>query len=218
MNGSSPIRDGFGAIHRNPAIAAIEIAWRWSFGLIATILLLLGSRAFLSGLQLSEGDTQALRGDDPTMIAATLVHILQQEGVLQRFFGIMAVVAIPSAIVWIAAATLGRIATLKRLRPGSDVNAKAILGLSTARAALLFAAVIAWYLWTFVCAILTTRPGATSYPLYSFLSMISLPVIAIIWGLLNWVLSLAPVLAVREGASAWKPHRWALGLSVRRRR
>src|SRR5690242_17012954 len=137
MSESSPIRAGFAAIHQNPVIAAIEIAWRWSFGLIGTVLLWLGTRAFLAGLKVSEGDEQALHGHDPAMIAAALTHILQQGGVLQRLIGIVTAVALPSAIVWIIAATLGRAATLRQLMPASRANMGAILGLTIARAALL---------------------------------------------------------------------------------
>src|SRR5438270_4647710 len=140
MNEISPIRAGFAIVNQNPAIAAIEIAWRWIFGLVATILLWLGARAFLAGLKVSEGDEQALHGKDPTMIAAALMHIMQQGGVLRIFFTILIAVAIPSAVVWIIAATLGRAATLKRLLPSPDVNVKSILGLCVSRVALLVAA------------------------------------------------------------------------------
>src|SRR6185369_17214541 len=155
-------------------------------------------------LKLSEADEQTLRGNDPTMIAAVLVHILQQAGVWQRLFAIVAAVAVPSAIIWIIAATLGRAATLKKLMPGADVNAKAILGLNIARATLLFVAVIAWYIWMVLCAVITISPSESINPLYLLLSLLALPVIGLIWGLLNWILSLAPVLAVSEGAGAWK--------------
>jgi hypothetical protein len=217
MSENPPIRAGFAIVNRNPLIAAIEIAWRWTFGLIGTVLLLLGTRAFLAGLKVSEGDEQVLHGQDPTLIAAALMHVLQQSGVLQRFFGIMAAVAIPSALVWIAAATLGRAATLRRLMPTSDVNVKAILGLTLARAGLLLAAVIAWYVWMLLCAILTITPDQPNYPLYLLLSMLALPVIAIVWGVLNWILSLAPVIAVRDGSRAWKAYSDTVGV-VRRHR
>lgn len=202
MSDSSPIRAGFAAVNQKPVIAAIEIAWRWTFGLVATVLLLLGTKAFLAGLKLTEGDEQALRGHDPTIVAAGLMHILQQGGVLQRLFAAMAAVTMPSAIIWIIAATLGRAAVLRKLAPASDVNSKAILGLNIARAGLLIAAVIAWYVWMVLCALVTMTPSAPNYPLYILLSMLALPVIAIVWGLLNWILSLAPVLAVRETGSA----------------
>jgi hypothetical protein len=206
MGGNSPIRAGFAAIKQNPSIAALEIAWRWVFGLVATILLLFGTKAFLAGLKLSEGDEQALHGNDPTIIAAALMHILQQAGVLQRFFGVLAAVAIPSAIIWVAAATLGRASTLRKLMPGSVVNAKAILGLNIARTALLFAAVLAWYIWMVLCALVTISPGEPSYALYLLLSVLALPVIAIVWGLLNWILSLGPVLASRAEDTAWSAY------------
>ena len=217
MSESSPIRAGFAVVNQNPIIAVIEIAWRWAFGLIGTILLLLGTRAFLAGLKVSDGDEQALRGHDPTLIAAALLHILQQSGVLAKFFAIMAAVAIPSAIVWIIAATLGRAATLKRLMPFSNVNVKRILGLTASRAVLLVAAIAVWYLWMVLCALLTITRDGPNNPLYLLLSILALPVIAVVWGILNWILSLAPVVAVRDGSSAWKAYTDAVRL-VRRNR
>ncbi len=217
MTETSPIRAGFAAIHKNPAIAVIEIAWRWTFGLIGTIFLLLGTRAFVSGLKLSEGDEQALRGHDPTMIAAALMHILQQGGVLQSFFAILAAVAIPSAIVWIIAATFGRAATLRRLIPSSTINLSAIFGVTAARAAILVIAIAAWYLWMVLCAILTVSADHANYSLYVLLSMLALPVIGIIWGLLNWILSLAPILTVQENRSAIQTFHDAVRL-IRQRR
>lgn len=204
MNDSSPIRVGFAAVNRSPAIVAIEIAWRWTFGLVGTILLLLGTRAFLARLKVSEGDEQALQGHDPTMIAAALLHILQQGGVLQRLFGIIVAVALPSAIIWIVAATLGRAETLKKLLPSSDVSVQTIFWLNLFRAGLLLVVVIVWELWMVLCNLLTITRDGPNYPLYVLLSMLAFPVIAIVWGVLNWILSLAPVIAARDGSSARK--------------
>ena len=140
------------------------------------------------------------------MIAAALMHILQQAGVMERLFAITAAVAIPSAIVWIAAATLGRAATLKRLLPASRVNAAPIGGLNISRSALLVITVVGWYLWMVLCNILTATPAGPNYPLYLPLSLLSLLVIAPVWGILNWILSLAPLVAVRDGSNSWKAY------------
>src|SRR5205807_7296271 len=110
-----------------------------------------------------------------------------------------------------------RAATVKRLLPSSDVNVKPILGLTTARAALLVAAIAAWYVWMVMCALITVTRSEPNYPLYVLLSLVALPVIAIAWGVLNWILSLAPVIAVRDGSSAWKAYSDTVSL-VRRRR
>jgi hypothetical protein len=203
VSDSSPIRAGFTAVRENPAIAAIEIAWRWTFGFVSTILLLLGAKAFLAGLKLTDGDEQALRGNNPTVIAAALMHVLQQGGVLQRFFAIVVAVAIPSVIIWVGAATIGRAAVLRKLMPTAAVNTRVILGLNIARAGLLFAALVAWYVWMVLCALITMT-SEPNYPLYILLSTLALPVIAIVWGLLNWILSLAPVLAVSQAGRARK--------------
>jgi hypothetical protein len=76
---------------------------------------------------------------------------------------------------------------------------------------------MAWYVWMVLCAFLTLGPNEPNYPLYLLLSMLALPVLAMVWGLLNWILSLAPVIAVRDGSSGWEVYSETVRL-VRRRR
>src|SRR4051812_13514222 len=218
MSQASPIRAGLAAIHQNPVIALLEIAWRWIFGLISTILLCLGARAFIVGLKFSEGDEQALRGHDPMMIAAALLHILQQPGGMQSLCSVIAAVTLPSAIIWIAAATLGRTATLKKLLPGTPVSIKAILGFNIARTALLFAAVVGWVIWMILCSAMTISPGETFNFLYLVLALSALPVIAFLWGVSNWLFSFAPVVASRAEGTAWSVYTETLSVVRTRRR
>ena len=217
MANSSPIRYGFDAVKRVPALAAIEIAWRWTFGVIATVLLLFGVRAFLLGLSISPADEQGIRGSDRAMAAAAVAHLFQQQGVLQRFFEIAVAVVVPMALVWIAAATLGRIAVLKRLLGSAHVEASDILYLTIARAALLFACIVLWYLWMVICAFIAMTGESPNYPLYLLLSLVALPVIAIGWGILNWILSFAPLFAARDGVGAMESYHRALQLARQER-
>ena len=213
MNNPSPIRAGFDAVKREPAVFAIEIAWRWTFGLIASVLLLFGVRAFLVGLNVSPGDEQAIRGSDPTLAAAALAHLFQQQGVLQRFFEIAAAVVVPTALVWIAAATIGRIAGLKRLLGCPNVAPAPVFYLTLARAALLFACIALWYLWMVICAFIAMTGEAPNYPLYLLLSFLALPVIAIGWGILNWILSCAPLFVARDGLDGMESYHRAVQLA-----
>jgi hypothetical protein len=211
MANSSPIRYGFDAVKRAPAVAVIEIAWRWTFGVIATVLLLFGVRAFLAGLSVSPSDEQAIRGSDPSMAAAALAHLFQQQGVLQRLFEIIAAVVVPSVLVWIVTATFGRIAVLKRLLVVPHINTAAVLYLTVARAALLFACFVFWYVWMVICAFIAMTGEAPNYPLYLLLSFVALPVIAIAWGILNWILSFAPLFV--DAAGAMESYRRTLRLA-----
>jgi hypothetical protein len=213
MINSSPIRAGFDAVKRAPAVAVIEIAWRWTFGVIATVLLLFGVRAFLAGLNVSPADEQAIRGSDPSIAAAALAHLFQKKGVLQRFFEIAAALVVPTVLVWIVTATLGRIAVLKRLLGVAHINAAGVLYLTIARAALLFACILLWYLWMVICAFIAMTGEAPNYPLYLLLSFVALPVIAIGWGFLNWILSFAPLFVARDTAGAMESCRRALQLA-----
>jgi len=213
MTNASPVRSGFEAVKRSPSIVAIEIAWRWSFGLAATVLLFLGAKAFLAGLNVSPGDEEAIRGSDPTTIAAALMHVFQQPGVWQHFFGIALAIVLPAVLIWVAAASLGRVAVLKRLSPGRNIDGPAVLRLTIARVVLLFACIAVWYFWMVICAFITMRGEEPNYAFYMVLSFLAFPVIALLWGVLNWILSLAPILVTRDGVGAMQAYRSTVQLA-----
>jgi hypothetical protein len=217
MLNPSPVRAGFDAVKRAPSLAVIEIAWRWIFGLVATVLLLLGLRAFLAGLSVSPADEAALRGSDVTLAFAALMHLFQEQGVWERFFGISFAVVVPSVLVWVAAATLGRVTVLKRLLLRPRVDASAVLYLTIARAALLFVCIALWYLWMIACAFIAMSGDNPDYPLYLLLSFLALPFIAIGWGILNWILSFAPLFVARDSLPAMQAYNGALSLTRQER-
>jgi hypothetical protein len=216
MADSSPIRYGFDAVKKTRGLFLIEIAWRWTFGLLATLLLVLGTTAFIARLNISPADAQVIRGPRPTpAAAAALVHVFEQNGVWRQFFLIAAAVVFPSTLIWIIAATIGRVAVLRRLFASPQVDTAAVLYLTIARAGLLFACVALWFGWMVLCAFLTMSGEEPNYPLYLLLSFLALPVVAVVWGMLNWVLSLAPVLVARDRLGALASYRSAVRL-VRR--
>jgi hypothetical protein len=211
------LRQAVRSIHAQPAIVAIEIAWRWSFGLIATVLLILGAKAFLAGLKVSPGDAEAIRGANPTILAAALMHLFQQQGVWQRFLGIAFAVVVPTVLVWIGAATLGRVAVLKRIFERPEMDVVAVLYLTIARVLLVFVCIAVWYVWMVICAFVTVSGELPNYPLYLLLSFLALPVITITWGVLNWILSLAPILVARDGFGAMQSYRSTVQLARKER-
>jgi len=215
---ASPIRYGFDVVKRAPAAVLLEVAWRWTFGLVATVLLVLGARAFLRGLNLTAADEQALQGHDPATAAAALMHAFQQPNVWSHFLSIAFVVAVPSAVVWIAAATLGRAAVLRQLLGLDNVDHAPIFYLTSARVAALFTAFVLWFVWMFICAFISMRGEEPNYPLYFLLSLLGLPLIALGWGLVNWLLSFATMIAARDRLGALRSYGETLRLARQERR
>lgn len=208
---------------RLPALGLAEIAWRWSFGLAATAVLLFSLREYLATLPVTPGEMLLLRTRQPALILQVLARVFQ--GSAPRAAAALMVLTLALALAWIVLASLGRAATLKTLfeyfRDSSargqpdyargtlarelEISAtrglSSLLVLNSLRAATMLAATVG-----VVGAVLVA--GAASSPddpspgkaLLIFWMLITL--IGLACPLLNWYLSLAALFAVRDKASA----------------
>src|SRR5271169_356867 len=109
----SPTAEGFRAAFRRPSLTLAEIAWRWTSGATAAALFFFGLFEYLNTLPVTNGELLFLRTRHPYLVAEAIAHILR--GSLNRavmtgiFAGLMLMV------LWIVAASLGRIATVRVL-------------------------------------------------------------------------------------------------------
>jgi len=108
-----PIRSGFRAVFRQPALILAEIAWRWSFGAAAWVLIVLSVRRVLAGINLSQPEYLLARRSDLFLIADACARVLYQA--LPALARVAAILIPGLALIWIFAATLGRAGTLKAL-------------------------------------------------------------------------------------------------------
>ena len=111
MGAWSPTLEGFRTLFRQPEVALAEIAWRWSFGAAACVLVGLGVLEYLDTLPVSNLDRVLLRSRNPTLIFEALAHIFR--GSIPRL--VLASVVMFSALVllWILVASFARGVTLE---------------------------------------------------------------------------------------------------------
>lgn len=210
----SPTLEGFRTALRRPAVTFGEIIWRWSVGATAAVLLLFGLFEYLNTLPVTKGELFFLRTRQPYLIVQALAHILR--GSLNRAVLSLIVAALSLTLVWIIAASVGRIATagaliehfrekFELISGGREDERKistkipTLMRLNFLRAAVALAAVLG-ILGAGVLVNLTS-PKAHSQPELMFFFLF-LPVAALVcfaWWVLNWFLSLAGILAVRNG-------------------
>lgn len=107
----SPTLEGFRTLFRRPAVALAEIAWRWSFGAAAWVLVGLCILEYLDTLPVSNFDRVLLRSHNPTLVFEALAHIFH--GSIPRL--VLASVVMFSALVllWILVASFVRGVTLE---------------------------------------------------------------------------------------------------------
>ncbi|HXE90211.1 MAG TPA: hypothetical protein VNK82_04530 [Terriglobales bacterium] len=194
----SPFRVGLRTATRDPGLVLAEITWRWAFGAGALAILGAGAARFLATLNVSDSNLTLLRTRIPSLMAEALAEILRGAG--GTLLAILAVVLPAVAVLWVAAATVGRVVTLRVVVPREGrINVGAVAGINFLRAALALATLLAFAGATIVAGLAATSGEENSPGLFMLVTLILWLVVSMLSGTLNWYLSVAPLLAVREG-------------------
>ena len=197
MAQGSPLRYGIRRAAGDPALVLAEIGWRWAFGAAALTATVYSLGRLLATTHLSDADLLALRSRTPVLIADALTHILRDAW--PKLTTASAIVLPSLAVLWIFASALGRAATVQRLRNQERVAVRPIVGLSFLRVTLALAGVLAW-LAAFIVGGLAAVRGEKNSPGVFLLVFLALSfLVSILWSVLNWYLSVAPVFAVGDG-------------------
>jgi hypothetical protein len=218
----SPTGEGFRAAFRRPALTLAEIIWRWTAGGTAVALLIFSLVEYLNTLPVTNGELLFLRTRHPYLVGEAIAHILR--GNLSRAVIAGLLAGLMLGLLWIVAASVGRIATVRGLleyfsgnvadgvpsvhesgaagdvlRNGSPLTA--VLRLNFLRVAVAVAAVFGFA----GASILAGFASPAANPQLGLAFLLFLLVAGLIcwaWWSLNWLLSLAAVFAVRDGEDA----------------
>jgi hypothetical protein len=213
----SPTAEGFRAVFRRPSLTFAEISWRWCVGATATALFFFGLFEYLSTLPVSGRELLLLRSGQPYLVGQAILRILH--GSANRAVMSLMVAALWLGFLWILAASLGRMATVRVAldyfrgrfaassanndddRKGASGSLGALLRLNFLRAAVVLAAILG------LCGagILAgfASPDTHPQPGLAFLLFVPMAIaVALVGCALNWFLSLAGVFAARDGGTA----------------
>jgi hypothetical protein len=224
----SPTLEGFRAALRWPSFTLGEMAWRWSAGATGIALFFFGLFEFLNTLPVSNGELLFLRSRQPYLVGQAISHILR--GSLGRAVLSGLVATLLLGLLWIIAASVGRIATVRALLqyfradfarrlsavelPEVQEQPEVREPVNRARSPftplfdlnfLRVSVVLGGALGLIGAGILAGFASPSADPQPGLVFMLWLPMAALIclvcW-LLNWFLSLAGLFAVRDGCDA----------------
>lgn len=215
----SPTLEGFRTAVRRPSLALGEIIWRWVVGATATVLFFFGLFEYLSTLPITRGELVFLRTRQPYLVAEAILHLLR--GSLDRAATSAILAVLCMALLWMIAASLGRIATVAAMldyvrgqlsgrfgfveesgtgatgRASENGSFRTLLRLNFLRVVLTTAAIVG----LIGAAILSGAVSPDSDPQPGLAFFLFLPLATLVWlawSVLNWVLSLAAIFAVRD--------------------
>jgi len=210
MVSESPISRGFRTAFREPAIVLAEIAWRWTFGLAALALVAGSFFAYLDTLRVSNLELLALRGYPRWLIADAIGHILHGSPRL-----VMAAAIVLPAIfaLWVAAATVGRAATLKALlRREGCVALSPQLGLNFLRASVTLASLIGYLGAAILAGRAAAGPVDVRPGVFLLVFVVLGTAVAFARSRVNWFLCLGAIPAARGGCDTFTAISEAAGL------
>lgn len=212
----SPTAAGWRTIWRDPAIVLAEIVWRWTFGLITTLVVVFSFFVYLSTIPVPAPALWMMHSRRTALAGAALSQVVHSSGWAVTKLTLVALPAL--AGFWIVLASLGRTATIQPMLTSVSERRVAwtrMLGISFLRFAAWFAASIALYGALTLAAIATTGlKDAIGTALLIFFAL-GIVVLAA-WALLNWLLTLASIYVVRNDEETFTAISSAVTLLLRR--
>ena len=171
-----------------------ELLWRWGFGIPAAALL------YYQGVRIAAGVSPSLSGlslSDPMQAGQ---QIAQAAAAIKPEVEHLAVWLGPLlAIAWAIASGLGRTVVLKRLDPSLHAAPFTLILLQLLRMAALIGVWLGWYRaiqWAANVTLSSATPNLVGWS--AWVICLSLGIF-VLWALLSWIFSIAPLLAMLEG-------------------
>jgi len=206
MRHGSPTLEGLRVVFRHPIFGLAEVAWRWAFGGAALGLLTFTILEYLNTLPVTSGDLLFLRSRQGWLMFRAMRHIAT--GSAGRLVGAAVLLGLGVAYLWVMAASLGRNATAKVLlehfrrrenaRPERSSATAPLIGIHVFRVAVFVALLLGLWGAGVVAGLVSRethpRPGLS---LVAFVLLAG--AVVTVAGTWNWILSIAPIFAIRDG-------------------
>jgi hypothetical protein len=186
---------------KRPSLLAWELLWRWGFGIPAAVILYHQGALIVARASLNSESLSNLSPSDPlgagqqlTVAAAALTPTLVNA----------ALWLVPLlAVAWAIASGLGRSAVLQRLDPALRASPLTLILLQLLRIVALVAVCVGWYRaigWAADATLSSAAPNLVAWSAWVICLTLG---IFVLWALLSWVFSIAPLLAMLEGSGVF---------------
>jgi hypothetical protein len=210
LRGTQSLVGQMGWVFERPLLTALEVAWRWIFGVPFLVLCWTEAQQVLAALPPESAGLTALDPQNPWVAAVQLCNAwaLYQSHVAAILCWLLPV----AALVWVVVSGLGRSLVLKRMEPSLRFRPIEMMALQTAWLALFAVTCWGWFRSIAWVAATHITPGAEPDLVGYSIGVIFLSLgFFTAWALASWALSIAPLLMLLEDRSVFS----SLGQSLR---
>jgi len=182
-----------------PSLTALEVLWRWTYGVPAMALLWHVGKRVLSETPLDTRSLEAMTVTQPLDAAQTLTTAMTA---LLPSVTRQAVWVVPVLLLaWVVWSSVGRTFVLRRAYPDLHSRMGTTMVLQFLRIVALAVAFALWLMclhWAAITAVTRPLERGIEPNLVSYFALVIVGTLAVfaLWAILSWVLSIAPLLAM----------------------
>lgn len=210
----NPITQGFRTASHNLAVFLLEILWRWTFTIVAVLLVFFAGIMLLGPLHVTDSFLSALRMQNTAKMGIIVLSVVLTLGT--KLLLALIVLSVVIALIWSLLAAPARRITVHRLAATQEpLRFGPMLAVQWMRA---FNTLIAVFLFTgaFVWALRAATSGRSDLARFYSICAPAIVLISVIWLAVNWQLSQAAIFGRRgQGLRAALRHS---RLTIRRHR
>ena len=193
-----------------PMLTAIEVGWRWAFGIPLLFICWNQGLQILAAYPLESSGFNSLDAQNPWVAVVQLANVFAYYR--QPVLAVLRWLVPAAALYWVIISAIGRNLVLKRMNPGLPFRPVQMIALQTGFLALLSTTFMAWF--TSMRWAASTHISANGEPDligFAFWAIFLSLGFFTVWALLSWTLEIAPLLLLLERRSVLS----ALGHSLR---
>jgi hypothetical protein len=190
------------ACWKRPSLTALEVLWRWAYGIPALLVLRYEAVRILRETPV---DISALRNMtvlDPMGSAATMAKAMMV--LLPPVLRLAMWLAPLMVVVWVLASSVGRTVVMRRVDGRLHSRLGTLIVLQAVRVVALLGSFVVWF-WCMERAADVTvtgplaRGGEPNLVGYFSLVIVGTLALFLLWAVVSWALSVAPLLAMLRG-------------------
>jgi hypothetical protein len=186
---------------RRPSLTALEVLWRWAYGVPALLVLRYQGLKILQATALDYGALRNMTVLDPMASAATMAKAM--EALLPPVLSVALWLAPVMVVVWVVVSAVGRTVVLRRADGRLHARVGTLIVLQAVRVLALLGSFVGWFWcmervaeWTVTGPVAAgSEPNLVGY--FSLVIVITLGLFTL-WAVVSWALSVAPLLAMLQ--------------------
>ncbi len=192
---------------RHTRWTALEVAWRWAFGVPALAVLLYEALKIARSVSL---DLEALRNMSVVDMMGTATTLTKaMELILPPALHVLVWLGPLLAATWVVASSVGRSAVLRCVDATLHRRLGTMIVLQALRVVALLGSFCAWFLLLqWISRVTIVRPLATGgepeLVAYFALAIVTTLGLFTAWAVASWAVSVAPLLSMLRNAGAWQ--------------